>query len=178
MKILKSLVTFIRLGETEISGWIVFVLTVMLTVDATLRYLFRESIPGGPGFSSSLLVIVIFFSLGQVQANKEHIRVEFLIAKLPPKARRYLEIMVHFFSCAFFLILFWKSIDFFIDSFKVREFWAGGLLRVPLYPAKFAMMMGLGVMVIELIKDIALIVKGKSSSESSRELTQSNTFKD
>ena len=163
MKNLGKLLIVIRLFETEISSWIVLIMTILITFDALLRYTLKESIPGGLEINSVLLVIMVFFSLGQVQAKKEHLRVDFFVDRLPPKVREYLEVVVYLFALAFFFILFWESIEFFQASFAVKEYY-GAAVRIPIYPAKAAMVLGCGLVVIELIKDVAILLTKKTKS--------------
>jgi len=157
MQKLGRLTVLLRLFETEVSSWTVLVSTILITTDVPLRYIFRKSVPGGLELNCVLLAIMVFFSLGQVQANKEHIRVDFFIDRLPLKLREYLEIAVHLFALAFFSLLFVESIEFFKESLAVKEYY-GSAVRIPIYPAKAAVVMGCGLIVIELIKDIAQLV--------------------
>lgn len=157
MRKLGYLVGIPRKIETEISSWSVLVSTILITFDVILRYLFNESIPGGFGINCALLAIMVFFALGQVQADKQNIRVDVFVERFPPRLRQYLEVIVYLFALAFFSILFWGSIEFFTSSFGIKEFYAGEI-HVPIYPAKAAVVMGCGLMIIELIKDIVLLL--------------------
>jgi TRAP-type C4-dicarboxylate transport system permease small subunit len=153
MQLLKHLLDFLRLGALEISSWIVLLLTVLTTIDVTLRYLLRRAVPGIMELSQVLLVIFVFLSLAQVQKNKEHVTVDFLFNKAPPKIKCHWEAVTYLFPLAFFLTLFAESIGYFWESFTMREYYGAGI-RVPIYPGKAAIVIGTGLVIIELIRDI------------------------
>jgi len=157
MQILNRFLLLLRSGSAEISGWLALFVTVFVTLDVVLRYLLSASIPAGMEFTQVLLVLMVYFAFGQAQANKVHVRVEFVIEKLPPKVRHFWEVVVHVLALAFFGFIFWESIGFFLDSWAMKEYY-GGAVRVPIYPARGAIAIGCGLMLIELIKDIVFML--------------------
>jgi TRAP-type C4-dicarboxylate transport system permease small subunit len=144
----------LRSSFADISGWLALFVTVFVTLDVVLRYVFNASIPAGMEFTQVLLVLMVFFAFGQAQAGKVHVRVEFVIEKLSPRLRHFWEVVIHFLALAFFGFIFWQAIGFFLDSWKMGEYY-GGAVRVPIYPARGAIVIGCGLMIIELVRDIA-----------------------
>lgn len=157
---LRSFVGLLRSGVAEISGLILLILTVLITLDAILRYLFIKSIPGTLEICRVSLVFIIFFALGQTQAKGEHIRVDFLFTRLPSKVKHHGELIIHLIALAFILFIFWPSIEFFKESLTVREYYQSGI-RVPIYPAKAAILIGCGFMIIELVNNIFQLLAKK-----------------
>jgi TRAP-type C4-dicarboxylate transport system permease small subunit len=84
-----------------------------------------------------------------------------VLEKLSPGVRRYWEIVVHFFALVFIAIVFWESIGLFIDSISVMEYY-GGAVRVPIYPARGAILVGCGLMMFQLIRDLVDLFSPKS----------------
>lgn len=170
MAIIRRLIPLGMRGLAEISGWIALLVTLLVTLDVVLRYIFKASIPASVEFTQVLLVLMVYLALGKAQVDKQHIRVEFLIDKMPAAARRYWEAVVHLFALAFILIVFWESIGLFQYSYAMKEYY-GGAVRVPIYPARGAILIGCGFMMIQLIKDIVvlLIPKGQPVSMPSPE---------
>jgi len=162
IKVLKRLLMLLRFGLEEISSWTALVVTLLVTADVSLRYVFRESIPAATEFTQAAMVIMVFLAFGKSQANKEHIRVKFLIDKLPPKVKPYWEGFVYLLALVFISILFWGSLESFRTSFADMEFYPG-ILRVPVYPSRAGIVVGCGLMMIEFIKDIIFVLtpKGK-----------------
>ncbi len=155
---------FISLGNSiaeKISGGIALLVTLLISFDVILRYIFRASIPASVEFTQVLLVLLVYLALGKAQEAKQHIRVEFVLEKLSPGVRRYWEIVVHFFALVFIAIVFWESLGLFIDSISVMEYY-GGAVRVPIYPARGAILVGCGLMTLQLVRDLIDLLSPKS----------------
>ena len=150
----------LRSSFASISGWLALFVTVFVTLDVVLRYVFNASIPAGMEFTQVLLVLMVFFAFGDAQAGKVHVRVEFVIEKLSPRIRYFWEVVVYFLALAFFGFIFWEGIGFFLDSWKMGEYY-GGAVRVPIYPARGAIVIGCGLMIVELVRDIASMFSKK-----------------
>ncbi len=135
-------------------------------MDVFLRHTIEAAIPGGVGFSEIILAVIIFFGLGQAQQKKEHIRVEIFIDKFFPSGSRrriYLEGISIILAIFFFGIIFWESIDAFIVSYTIKEYYGGAQIRVPIYPARGALLLGCAIVIAQFIKDfINLFSKNKS----------------
>jgi len=160
MQILNRFLYFLRSGFAEISSWLVLLVTIFITLDVTLRYFLKASIPAGMEFTQIMLATLVFFAFGKAQESKIHVRVEFVIEKLSSKVRHYWEIVVHFLALVFFSIIFWGAIGFFVDSYAMKEYFPG-VVPVPIYPARGAIVIGCGLMIIELIRDLASMLRGK-----------------
>jgi TRAP-type C4-dicarboxylate transport system permease small subunit len=157
MQLFGRLLDLLRLGALETSSSIALVLTFLTTIDVAMRYTFARALPGTLEISQVLLVILVFLSLAQVQKNKEHITIDFLFNKAPSTIKFYWEIGTYFVSLGFFLILFWESIAFFRESLAIREYF-GTAIRVPIFPGKAAIVIGSGLAIIELIRDITRLI--------------------
>ncbi|HSR13112.1 MAG TPA: TRAP transporter small permease, partial [Thermodesulfobacteriota bacterium] len=105
--------------------------------------------------------LIVYLALGKAQEAKQHIRVEFLLEKMSPERRRYWEIVIHFFALIFIVIVFIESVRLFLDSVSVGEYY-GGAVRVPIYPSRGAILVGCGLMIYELVKDLSDLLSPKS----------------
>ena len=155
---------FISRGNSAaeaVSGGIALVVTLLISLDVILRYIFRASIPASVEFTQVLLVLLVYLALGKAQEAKQHIRVEFVLEKLTPGMRRYWEIVVHLFALVFIVIVLWESVGGFIDSVSVMEYY-GGAVRVPIYPARAAILVGCGLMTLQLVRDLIDLLSPKS----------------
>ena len=164
MKSVNRILDFINSVCTAISSWLVLFVTLFITLDVILRYFFNASIPAGMEFTQILLVILVYFSFGWAQKSKVHIRVDFAIERFPPKIRYYWEIVVYGLALAFFIFIFIEAWVFFQDSFVMKEYY-GGAVQVPIYPARGAIVIGCGIMIMELLRDIGFMLseKGKAA---------------
>lgn len=131
------------------------ILVLLVVIDVLLRHSLQSEIPGGVGFSSIILAMVVFFALGQAQAKKEHIRVEVFIDKLflTKKVKKFLDLIIYLVAIIFFAVIFWESIDAFKISFDIKEYYGGARIRVPIYPARGALLIGCLIIIFQFIKD-------------------------
>ena len=160
MQVLNRLFNFIRTGVTEISSWLVLLVTVLITADVIFRYAFKASIPAGLEITEVLLVIMVFFAFGKSQEDNVHVRVEFLIKKIPPKARYCCEIVVYCMALLFVFLTFWGATDYFLDSYAMKEY-SSAVVPVPIYPARGAIVIGCALMMIRLCMNIASLLRSK-----------------
>jgi TRAP-type C4-dicarboxylate transport system permease small subunit len=163
MKMLKSIGTAINFTVVEISGWLVLILTLLVSFDVLLRYIFKQSIPGAVEISQVLLTFMVYLILGAVQEKKDHIRIDFFIEKLPVKIRRYWEVVISIVGVVFFSFLFVYCWESFLSSYEMKEFY-GGAIRIPIYPGRAAIVVGIGLMVVALLKDIGLLLHSKDKA--------------
>uniref|UniRef100_A0A7V3J9X2 TRAP transporter small permease n=1 Tax=candidate division CPR3 bacterium TaxID=2268181 RepID=A0A7V3J9X2_UNCC3 len=151
--------------SSAISALGITLLVLLVVFDVFLRHSIKSAIPGAVGFSSIILAIIVFFGLGPAQAKKEHIRVEIFIDKLFPykgNRRHFLELLVNLTAIIFFAIILWESIDAFIVSYNMKEYYGGAPIRVPIYPARGALLVGCAIIIGQLFKDILeILIKNK-----------------
>lgn len=107
-------------------NWVVervcVLLLVLLVLDVWLGVLVRYVIPLPLTFTEELArYLMIWMALLAVSAgivHREHIGVEFIFDKLPPRARRLLAVGFDVLAFVFFAALFWYGLDFVERGFK------------------------------------------------------------
>lgn len=92
------------------------VLLVLLVLDVWLGVLVRYVIPLPLTFTEELArYLMIWMALLAVSsgiAYREHIGVEFVFSRLPPRARRVLAVAFDLIAFVFFFLLFWFGLSF------------------------------------------------------------------
>jgi TRAP-type C4-dicarboxylate transport system permease small subunit len=160
MEILRRIGVLFNAVFVEISSWLCLLVTLLVSLDVILRYLFKGSIPAGVELTQVLLVFMVYLVLGAVQEKKEHIRVDFFIDKISPRAKQYWEMIVCSVALVFLSIIFVFSIESFLSSFEMKEHY-GGVIRIPIYPSRAAIFIGIGLMMAVLGKEIVLLLSAK-----------------
>ena len=150
-------------ASVEISSWLCLIVTLLVSFDVILRYLFSGSIPASVELTQVLLVFMIYLVLGAVQEKKEHIRIDFFIDKISPRAKRYWELIVSTVALVFLSIVFVFSIESFLSSLEMKEHY-GGAVRIPIYPSRAAIFIGVGLMMAVLVKEIVLLLTSKGEA--------------
>jgi TRAP-type C4-dicarboxylate transport system permease small subunit len=122
-------------------------LTIMASVlgcGIVSRYVFGKPIPGVYDIVQLLLVWVVFLSLSYTEKEKRHIRVEI--------RRIYFDVASAILGGVFCALMSWQSAQMAWSSILNREYWPG-LLRVPIYPSKIALFVGITILAIRFFLD-------------------------
>jgi len=163
MKIFERIVALLNSCLVEISGWTVLILTLLVSLDVILRYLFKQSIPASVEITQALLVFTVYLVLGAVQEKKDHIRIDFFIDKIPTNAKRYWELIVCIVALVFLSLVFVSSVESFRSSLEMKEHY-GGAIRIPIYPSRATIFIGSGLMMLVLVKEILLLLTSKGKA--------------
>ena len=136
----------------EISGYLLFFMMLLITVDVTGRYVFSSPIPGTLEFTEFLIVFVVFFSMAYVQLTKRHICVELVTQRLPRRVGDGLAVVVLLIATVFFLLMAWQSWHSGLSALEYREA-SDGLVQIPVYPPKLAIPFGGVLIAVQLLRD-------------------------
>lgn len=142
-----------------LSGSLSLFITLIVVLDVALRGLFHAPVPGATEASTLLLIGIIYLGFASVQANKANFRVEILLMNLPDGARRWMEIFTTILSAVTIGVLAW---------FTAGEAWSSliknemtfGAIAFPVWPARIAIVIGLAVLLLQLLCDIARLTLG------------------
>jgi TRAP-type C4-dicarboxylate transport system permease small subunit len=136
----------------EISGYLLFFMMLLITVDVTGRYVFSSPIPGTLELTEFLIVFVVFFSIAYVQLTKRHICVELVTQRLPRRAADGLAVVVLVIAAVFFALVCWQSWNSAVSSLEYLEA-SDGLVQIPVYPPKFAIPFGSALIGLQMLRD-------------------------
>lgn len=145
-----------------ISVLIIFLMALWVFSDVSGRFFFNHPIPGTTELVKCYIVAIVFLGIAYTMNQKRHIRTTLFLERLSPTARAWCEILSSLIAIAIFAALCYFSFQEAWSSWLVREF-DGVQLRVPVYPARFAVVIGSGLLVIQGILDFfsqVAILKG------------------
>ena len=142
-----------------LSVLIIFIMMVSITVDVGLRFLAGSPIIGVVELNRTLLVVVVFFTLGYAQIRKQHINVEFLINKLSEKRKTMVLILNTLLALVIAAMITYGSFSAAYVSTIEGEHEVG-LLNYPVWPGRIALAVGLFMLCLQYVVDI---LKGFSS---------------
>lgn len=129
----------------------VAVIMLSIVADVFLREFFGASIRGVFEYSEMLMVIVVYFSLGYAQFMRSHVDVDLLAQRLPERISVFLQLIV---LTAVGVLLLWMTFETLraaTESFERAEE-RFGMVRVPLWPARFALPIGFFAMATQCFK--------------------------
>lgn len=148
-----------------ISSLAVALLAVGMVIDVALRHFVGSGVSGMIEYAATLMVVVVFFGLAQGQRRDEHVGMSFVVDRLPPTPRHLLPIIGLAAMC---LLVAWMTVDTAeaaLRSYRSGEF-RFGLVRVPLWPPKASIPVGLLLLLGETIRSILLQARAWRESSS------------
>jgi len=130
-----------------LAGCALVVLMLMTVADVLRRQIWERGIPYVIETTELVLVAVVFASLMSAEISKAHVRTSILTSRLPARAGRVVRLIgmvVATGVAAWFAFATWRTG---LESFEIREY-RPGLGRVPIWPAKLMIPVGLSGMAV------------------------------
>ncbi len=138
---------------TKLNEWLVramlvvaavlaFLICFLVCADVIGRVVFNSPVKGTPEIVSFSIVVICFLQAPFAIRSGGMIFVDAVTSRLPPLAQRVLELFAYLLGIAFFAIVCWGSIDPSIHAWTSNEFEGEGALRVPVWPARFIIVIG------------------------------------
>lgn len=119
-----------------------FLICFLVCADVIGRVVFNSPVKGTPELVSFSIVIICFLQAPFAIRSGGMINVDAVTSHLPPLARRVLEIIGYLLGIAFFGLVCWGSIEPSLHAWTSNEFEGEGALRVPVWPARFIVIVG------------------------------------
>jgi TRAP-type C4-dicarboxylate transport system permease small subunit len=139
-----------------------FILMLLTTADAGGRYLLNWPITGAYEISTNyLMIVLVFVAMPYCYREGAHIRVTFLVDRLPVKVKLIVNYMVQVFSAiigALFVIATYQQALLTMETHTTLS----SLPFVPLGPAYFIVPAGLFFMSLAMLLDLRKVGKGAS----------------
>ena len=121
-----------------------FVLCFFILADIICRAL-NVPISGTKEIVANSVVIIVFMQVGFAVRSQSMLRTDFLIIALPRSAQTFFLIAAYLLGAALFLFLLKAGITPALRSFANGEFDGEGALKVPVWPTRFAILVGAGL---------------------------------
>lgn len=137
------------------------------TGDVVGTQFFGWPIPGAKEMTESTMVLIVFGCLTYAQIRRGHIRVELVYTHVGPRVQAAMDVLSDLGAMVFFGLLCWQAIGEGLMSWRIREADVG-LIRFPLYPARWILVIGTGLVIVQLWLDLFHDIqrmKGRATSE-------------
>ena len=115
------------------------------------RTVFSAPIYGTAEMVAASIVIIVFLQAGYAIRSRSMLRAEFLVVLLPDKVQRVLLAIGYLLGAAFFLMIITGGWEESIKSFIQGEYEGEGALRVPSWPARWTVIVGSGLAMINYL---------------------------
>jgi TRAP-type C4-dicarboxylate transport system permease small subunit len=110
-------------------------------------------VPGALEITESTMVLIVFGALAFAQTRRAHIRVELLYGVVGPRLQAFMDAATHLTALAFFALLAWQGKGEALYSWQIDEATLGAI-RFPLYPARWLLVIGSVLLMIQLVLDV------------------------
>lgn len=121
-----------------------FALCFFILADIITRAL-NMPISGTKELVANSVVMIVFMQVGFAVRSQSMLRADFLVLMMPQIVQKLLLIMALLLGAALFLFLLKAGIKPALRSFANGEFDGEGALRVPVWPTRFAILIGAGL---------------------------------
>ncbi|MBT6983894.1 MAG: TRAP transporter small permease, partial [Rhodospirillaceae bacterium] len=125
-------------------------------------------IPGVLEITESTMTLIVFGALAYAQIRRNHIRVELIYSHMGPRTRAAMDVAANVAAIIFFGFLLSEAIAEGMTSWRIRET-ADGLIQFPLYPARWILISGTVMLLLQLglhtIQDLGRVSSGEELEE-------------
>lgn len=142
------------------TGWLMLAMMLLLVADIIWR-LVGMPLQGLAEMSVFVMMIVVYLGFARCEEYHDHVRLEFVTNTLSDKARRITHIVAQTLSTMTVALLLYAVTTNAISAFNSNES-INGVMEVPTWPTKFAMVVG---MVFFLVQALMNIFKQPESAE-------------
>ena len=115
------------------------------------RFAFDAPIYGTAEMVAASIVIIVFLQVGYAIRSRSMLKADFLVIKLPKVVQRVLLALGYLLGAAFFLMIITGGWEESILSYVEGEYEGEGALRVPSWPARWTVLMGSAIALINYL---------------------------
>jgi TRAP-type C4-dicarboxylate transport system permease small subunit len=127
-----------------------------------VRYVLKGSAIWQHEFATFALIGATFVGAPYVLLTRGHVNVDLLPLYLGRRARFALALLAALISLAFCVILLWYGFAFWYQSF-IEDWHAQTVWRPPLWVPYFAVPLGMGLLVLQYLAEIAALLSGREA---------------
>lgn len=153
MKRLERALDWVSIVAAWIAGGAVLAMALLGGVDLVSTVAFGRPLSATVEATEILMVVSSFMCLGLLHKRRAYIAVDLLRANGGRALRRALDWFALLLMAGYFGLIAWRGWEHAFESLAVREF-SSGLVRIPLYPSKFALAFGMSVAVLWCIVEM------------------------
>ena len=125
-----------------IAAVLAFLLCFLVCADVIGRVVFNSPVKGTPEIVSGSIVIILWLQAAYAIRSGGMIWVDAVHLHLPGRAQRACDVFGALLGISFFALVCWGSIEPALYSWRSNEFEGEGALRVPVWPARFLVVLG------------------------------------
>ena len=128
-----------------------FGLAFLVMANIVGRYVFDSPVDGTAEIVAASIVIIVFLQAGYAIRSRSMLKADFLVTHLPDKVQRALLAVGYLLGAAFFLMIITGGWEESILSYVEGEYEGEGARQVASWPARWTVLIGSGVAMINYL---------------------------
>lgn len=161
MKSLLKLLHGLMASLNVIGAIWVFLIMLLITVDVVGRAFFNAPLFGVPEIVKISVVGLVWCQMAHTLKIGAHLRSTILLDRMPPAARRAVEIVACILGAAMFALIVYSGWNNMIDAWRIGEFEGEEPVRVPTAPVRTLVLIGAALTAIQFLVMLIDLVRGK-----------------
>ncbi len=142
MEMLRRLNDRITKTLLVLAAMLAFMLCFLVLADVIGRSMFNSPVKGTTEIVSLSVVIVCYLQAGFAIRSGGMLNVDLIVSKGSPRVQSIMACVAALAGLLFFAIICYGSVDGAVHAWTTNEFEGEGALRVPVWPARFVMVVG------------------------------------
>ena len=136
----KDIISYVNKGFAELSSWLLSIIMLLLIIDLIGRAI-SQPLQGVTEIAVFVMVAAVYLSIPYGEEEKNHIRMEIFLLKLPLKLRYLVNLLCYFIASFTILLAVYAISRNAISSYYSKEAVAG-TVPLPIYPVKTIIAIG------------------------------------
>lgn len=141
-----------------VAAAIIFFLSFLVVADVVGRGMFNAPVKGTPEIVSMSIVIICFLLAAYAIQSGAMLRTDVIVSMFGRRGHAFADLISGLLGAGFFLLIVWGSFEPAWHAWTSGEFEGEGALRVPVWPARFVVMLGSALVVAIYLGQAALAV--------------------
>lgn len=170
MQLLQRLNEHVTRVMLALAAVLAFMLCFLVVADVLGRVLFNSPVKGTTEVVSLSIVIICFLQAGFAIRSGGMLHVDMFVSKGGPRTQSVFAALAALAGLVFFGLICWGSWDGAAHAWVSNEFEGEGALRVPVWPARFVIVLGTALAALSylllMLENIALARQGLAPAQS------------
>lgn len=105
----------------EWTSWLALVIVVLMATNVLLRYLFSAGTVWAQELEWHLLVPLVLFGMSYALHHGEHVRVDIVYGRFPPRAKAVVDLVSALLTAAVSVLVIWLSVKYVHQAYVIDE---------------------------------------------------------
>ena len=148
--------------------WVLLIM-LLITVDVVGRAFFNSPLFGVPEIVKISVVGLVWCQMAHTLKIGAHLRSTILVDRMPPAARRTIEILSCILGAIMFGLIVYSGWDTTAEAWRIGEFEGEEPVRVPTAPVRTLVLIGAALPAIQFLIMLADLIRGKALHQAEAE---------